>query len=147
MRNVALEFVFTLQTGIRGIALELHVRILLFIIMQDSTLMSDSEDRRWNRLSKAIRPKIPEEGIAFSIRHVFARSWLNVMLIFVPFGIASHLAGVRNRTITFALNALAIIPLTGLLTFATENVSHRLGFGLGALLNITFGNLVELVIL
>jgi calcium/proton exchanger cax len=65
----------------------------------------------------------------------------------VPFGIGAHTAGVRNRTFVFALNALAIVPLTGILTYATENVSHKLGVGLGSLLNITFGNLVELVIL
>jgi Ca2+:H+ antiporter len=69
------------------------------------------------------------------------------MLVFVPFGIAAHVAGLRNHTVTFALNALAIVPLTALLTFATENVAMRLGVGLGALLNISFGNLVELVIL
>lgn len=57
------------------------------------------------------------------------------------------MAGVKNRTVVFALNAMAIVPLTGLLTFATENVAQSVGVGLGALLNITFGNLVELVIL
>lgn len=65
----------------------------------------------------------------------------------MPFGIAAHVAELRNRTLTFGLNALAIVPLTGLLTFATENVARTMGNGLGALLNITFGNLVELVIL
>lgn len=78
---------------------------------------------------------------------IFGHSWLYVMLVFVPFGIAAHVAGLKNPTVTFALNALAIVPLTGLLTYATENVAQSLGVGLGALLNITFGNLVELVIL
>jgi Ca2+:H+ antiporter len=71
---------------------------------------------------------------------------LNVLLIFVPLGIASNAAGFQPIVI-FVLNALAIIPLTGLLTYATENVASSLGVGLGALLNITFGNLVELIIL
>jgi Ca2+:H+ antiporter len=83
----------------------------------------------------------------FSIRYAFSRSWLTLLLIFVPFGIMSHVAGIKNNTIIFALNAIAIIPLTELLTFATENVSQNLGVGLGSLLNITFGNLVEFVIL
>lgn len=69
------------------------------------------------------------------------------MLVFVPFGIAAHAAELNNQTIVFGLNALAVVPLTALLTFATENAALRLGNGTGALLNITFGNLVELVIL
>ena len=88
-----------------------------------------------------------ESSISFSVRYIFSRSWLNVLLIFVPFGIAAHTAGLNNQTIIFALNAIAIIPLTGLLTFATECVAQDLGVGVGSLLNITFGNLVELVIL
>jgi Ca2+:H+ antiporter len=69
------------------------------------------------------------------------------MLIFVPLGIAAHMMELENHTIIFALNALAIVPLTGFLTCATENIAHSLGVGLGALLNITFGNLVEIVIM
>ncbi|KAJ9607152.1 hypothetical protein H2200_008224 [Cladophialophora chaetospira] len=72
-------------------------------------------------------------------------SWVNVLLIFVPVGIAVHFAGV-NENVVFALNAIAIIPLAGLLTFATECVAHRLGPTLGALLNVSFGNAVELII-
>ncbi|KAF2668467.1 calcium/proton exchanger [Microthyrium microscopicum] len=102
--------------------------------------------RKWHRTGRTSRKKSSDNGLAFSIRHVFSRSWLNVLLIFVPFGIAAHMSGVKNRTITFALNAIAIIPLTGLLTYATENVAQYVGVGLGSLLNITFGNLVELVI-
>lgn len=72
---------------------------------------------------------------------------MNILLIFVPFGIAAHSAGLKNSTVTFGLNALAIVPLTALLTYATENVASSLGVGIGALLNITFGNLVEIVLL
>jgi calcium/proton exchanger cax len=46
----------------------------------------------------------------------------------------------------FAVNAIAVIPLAGLLTFATECVAHRLGPTLGALINVSFGNAVELII-
>lgn len=72
-------------------------------------------------------------------------SWVNVLLVFVPVGIAVHFAGV-DPNVVFALNAVAIIPLAGLLTFATESVAHRLGPTLGALLNVSFGNAVELII-
>jgi Ca2+:H+ antiporter len=68
-----------------------------------------------------------------------------VLLVFVPAGIALHFAGV-NPNAVFAANAIAVIPLAGLLTFATECVAHRMGPTLGALINVSFGNAVELII-
>lgn len=72
-------------------------------------------------------------------------SWVNVLLVTVPIGIAAKAAGL-NASIVFALNAVAIIPLAGLLAYATESVAARLGDTLGALLNVSFGNAVELII-
>lgn len=77
---------------------------------------------------------------------ILFHSWVNVLLVFVPVGVAVHFTNV-NQNVVFALNAVAIIPLAGLLTFATESVAHRLGPTLGALLNVSFGNAVELIIL
>ncbi|CAG8910170.1 unnamed protein product [Penicillium egyptiacum] len=72
-------------------------------------------------------------------------SWINVLLIFVPVGIACEAAGL-DPAIIFAMNAVAIIPLAGLLSHATESVASRLGDTVGALINVTFGNAVELII-
>ncbi|KAJ5633325.1 hypothetical protein N7490_009664 [Penicillium lividum] len=72
-------------------------------------------------------------------------SWVNVLLVFVPVGIAAKAAGL-NADIVFAMNAVAIIPLAGLLSHATESVASRLGDTIGALINVTFGNAVELII-
>ncbi len=44
------------------------------------------------------------------------------------------------------MNAIAIVPLAGLLGHATESVSSRFGDTVGALMNVTFGNAVELII-
>lgn len=52
-------------------------------------------------------------------------SWVNVLLVFVPIGIASHF--VWSPTITFIMNFLAIIPLAKLLGFATEDIALRTG--------------------
>ena len=71
-------------------------------------------------------------------------SWVNVLLVFVPIGIASHF--VWSPTITFIMNFLAIIPLAKLLGFATEDIALRTGEIIGGLLNATFGNAVELII-
>ncbi|KAF7549820.1 hypothetical protein G7Z17_g6125 [Cylindrodendrum hubeiense] len=73
-------------------------------------------------------------------------SWLNVLLIFVPVGIVvAEINGIHGG-IVFGMNAIAIIPLAGLLSFATESVAREMGDALGALLNVTFGNAVELII-
>ncbi|KAI1033689.1 hypothetical protein LB505_008160 [Fusarium chuoi] len=81
-----------------------------------------------------------------SIRISIFHSWLNILLIFVPVGIAVSQVDGINGGIVFGLNAVAIIPLAGLLAFATESVARKMGDALGALLNVTFGNAVELII-
>lgn len=72
-------------------------------------------------------------------------TWVNVLLVFVPVGIACKIADI-NPTIVFVMNAIAIVPLAAMLSFATESVAHRLGDTIGALMNVTFGNAVELII-
>jgi Ca2+:H+ antiporter len=46
----------------------------------------------------------------------------------------------------FAAAALAIVPLASIMGEATEHLAHRLGPGVGGLLNATFGNAAELII-
>lgn len=72
-------------------------------------------------------------------------SWINVLLVLVPAGIAAEAAHL-NPAVVFALNAIAIIPLAGLLTQATESLAVSCGDTLGALLNISLGNAVELIL-
>jgi len=74
-------------------------------------------------------------------------SKLNLLLVFVPIGIIVGKVPGMSPGLVFAMNAIAIIPLAGLLSQATETLARRLGDSLGALLNITFGNAVELIIL
>lgn len=80
-------------------------------------------------------------------RKVMLHSWINTLLVFVPVGIAVNFVPNMKPGVIFAMNAIAIIPLAGLLSHATETVAHRMGDAIGALLNITFGNAVELIIL
>lgn len=81
------------------------------------------------------------------VKAVLLHSKLNLLLVFVPVGIAVNEVGGMSPGLVFAMNAIAIVPLAGLLSFATESVARRLGDSLGALLNVTFGNAVELIIL
>lgn len=72
-------------------------------------------------------------------------NYVNFLLVFVPLGIVAGAAG-WDPTAVFALNFLAIIPLASLLSFATEELSVKLGQTLGGLLNASFGNAVELIV-
>lgn len=63
----------------------------------------------------------------------------------VPVGIVAGKSG-WGATAVFTLNFFAIIPLAAVLSFATEEISLKLGDALGGLLNATFGNAVELIV-
>ncbi|KAI0199809.1 Sodium/calcium exchanger protein-domain-containing protein [Astrocystis sublimbata] len=79
-------------------------------------------------------------------KKVLFHSWINLGLIFVPIGIVvANIPGAPPGAI-FGINAVAIIPLAALLAYATESVARKLGDTIGALLNVTFGNAVELII-
>ncbi|KAI1479127.1 calcium/proton exchanger [Daldinia eschscholtzii] len=80
------------------------------------------------------------------LKKVILHSWINLFLVFVPVGIAIANIPNKNSGATFGINAVAIIPLAGLLSHATESVARKMGDTVGALLNVTFGNAVELII-
>jgi len=72
-------------------------------------------------------------------------SYVNILLVFVPLGIVAGAMG-WNPTVVFVLNFFAIVPLAAVLSFATEEISLKLGQTMGGLLNATFGNAVELIV-
>ncbi|KAF9431970.1 hypothetical protein BGZ76_011461 [Entomortierella beljakovae] len=75
---------------------------------------------------------------------VFATK-INILLVFVPIGIVAKYVH-WNPVAVFILNFLAIIPLAKLLGYATEEIALRVGENLGALLNASFGNAIELIL-
>ncbi|KAK5105777.1 hypothetical protein LTR62_002157 [Meristemomyces frigidus] len=72
-------------------------------------------------------------------------SWINILLILAPVGIALHFTNV-NKIVVFVINFLAIIPLAAMLSYSTEELAMYIGETLGGLLNATFGNAVELIV-
>ena len=70
---------------------------------------------------------------------------LLALLAFVPAAIAAKFLH-APAAVVFALSALAIIPLSGFLGKATEEIATFTGPTLGGLLNATLGNLAELII-
>ncbi|KAF2482964.1 Sodium/calcium exchanger protein-domain-containing protein [Neohortaea acidophila] len=107
---------------------------------QDS---SDLEETDTEDSSKKTR-KNPNITLWSQVRAVFG-SWINLLLVFVPAGIALHFSGV-NRVVVFVINFIAIIPLAGMLAYATEELALYIGEVLGGLLNASFGNAVELIV-
>lgn len=71
--------------------------------------------------------------------------WLYGMLVFGVGAIGAHFAGM-SELIVFALAALGIIPISGLIGQATEQLAEHVGHKWGGLLNATFGNAAELII-
>src|ERR1041385_1758131 len=71
--------------------------------------------------------------------------WIIPMLAAVPVSIALALFH-ANPALLLAMSALAIIPLSGLMGTATEELAKHLGPSIGGLLNATFGNAAELII-
>jgi Ca2+:H+ antiporter len=68
------------------------------------------------------------------------------LLAFVPVVFAVQKIRPEAHTLLFVLSVLAIVPLTVLLSHATESVAAKTGDAVGGLLNATLGNLAELVI-
>ncbi|GAO13330.1 hypothetical protein UVI_02013430 [Ustilaginoidea virens] len=71
--------------------------------------------------------------------------YVNFLLVMVPMGIVAGALN-WNSTAVFTINFFAIIPLAAVLSFATDEISMKLGQTMGGLLNATFGNAVELIV-
>ncbi len=80
-----------------------------------------------------------------TLRLIITCSWINLLLVFVPVSFVLHYLNI-NSTAQFIISAFAIIPLAGLLSYGTEEVSVRFGQTSAALMNVTFGNATELII-
>jgi hypothetical protein len=84
---------------------------------------------RWKRY-----PVMPQ------VRMVLFPHWytLNWLLLLAPVGIGLNFSNVQPLAI-FLVNFIAIIPLAGLLSFATEEIAEHVGEVLGGILNASFG--------
>ncbi|GAW20933.1 hypothetical protein ANO14919_104460 [Xylariales sp. No.14919] len=79
-----------------------------------------------------------------SLKFMFFSSYLNYLMAFVPLGILTYYLE-SPHSVIFATNAIAIVPLSNMLAHATECIAVDLGDAVGALMNISFGNLVEII--
>ena len=88
----------------------------------------------------AAAPAVETQNVWLSADRIF----LILLAVFFPAAVASHFF--FPGTITFVLCALAIIPLARLMGEATEVIAHKVGSGLGGLMNASFGNAAEMII-
>jgi Ca2+:H+ antiporter len=70
---------------------------------------------------------------------------LYLLLIAAPLAVVADLLH-WPAPVIFALSALGVVPLAGLIGKATEELAVRIGPKFGGLLNATFGNAAELII-
>ncbi|HXG24410.1 MAG TPA: calcium/proton exchanger [Chthonomonadales bacterium] len=71
--------------------------------------------------------------------------WLLAMSVFVPISVILSFTHAQP-VLVFITASLAIIPLAGFMGIATEELAKYFGPSLGGLLNATFGNAAELII-
>ena len=106
---------------------------------EQTPLLSDgpnTNEPKWKSMPK---------HVARTVWATLCSNYVNVLLVFVPIGIIAGALG-WNPVAVFCLNFVAIVPLAALLSFATEEISAKLGQTLGGLMNATFGNAVELIV-
>jgi Ca2+:H+ antiporter len=71
--------------------------------------------------------------------------WPYALVPFIPIAVALEFAHAGSALI-FSTSAIGVIPTAALMGRATEELADRAGPGIGGLLNVTFGNLPELLI-
>ncbi|KAI1505210.1 Sodium/calcium exchanger protein-domain-containing protein [Biscogniauxia marginata] len=106
--------------------------------------VDDEKPKKKPGLLKHVQPSQPFT-LKNQLQRTFLNSWINILLVAAPVGIALWAVDVDGRVV-FGVNFIAIIPLAAMLSFATEEIALRTGEVLGGLINATFGNAVELIV-
>jgi Ca2+:H+ antiporter len=70
---------------------------------------------------------------------------LYVLFIFVPLGFVASALGWHTIAIS-SFNLIAIIPLSALVSYSSDELANHVGELVAELINATFGNVVELTV-
>ncbi|KAJ7591406.1 hypothetical protein C8J56DRAFT_783107 [Mycena floridula] len=109
----------------------------------------------WNKMRPREKRFIPWKQ---SFKALATHSWLNCLLIFLPFAWAFGFSGKAPKLVQFApyygnllmffsqVSFLAIIPLCKILQFAGENMALYVGKDFGDLIEITLSNAIEAIL-
>ncbi len=86
-----------------------------------------------------------ERGPVFGMS--YGEAWPYLLSPFIVIAaVLEFVIGYHNATVLFITSALGVVPTAALMGRATEELAERSGPGIGGLLNVTFGNLPELII-
>jgi Ca2+:H+ antiporter len=86
-----------------------------------------------------------EESTLEALRDMIFGKWVSLLLVFMPFAILSHALEWSPASV-FWFNFLTMIPLASILGDFTEEVAAHTNEVIGGLVNATFGNAVEVVV-
>ncbi|KAJ2725770.1 hypothetical protein GGI07_000976 [Coemansia sp. Benny D115] len=106
---------------------------------------SNSSHMRSSAFMEETRTDEDKLTVLESLKNAAQASWLHVLVVFIPLGYVAHYMHWPVVAV-FILNFFAIIPLSALMGFATEEVSLRFGPTWGGVFNAVFGNAVEFIV-
>jgi Ca2+:H+ antiporter len=115
-------------------------------LAESKTIENDSQDDKYaneGKYKNLYRRLFLDDPVPFGqqIKQVLFPHWytINYLLIASPVGIGLHFVKGINPLVEFIVNFIAIVPLAGILSFATEEIALRVGEVIGGLLNASFG--------
>jgi hypothetical protein len=76
---------------------------------------------------------------------ILKQNYVNIFVVFLPFGFIASLVE-WSPVVIFVLNFLAMISLTSMLAFAAKDLAMSQGQTASRLLDVVFGNAVELIV-
>ena len=106
--------------------------------------LEEPVDLEKRRLWSSLGDSKFKQRVAEQLQVTFFNSWLNVTLAFIPAGFIVNYLRLSARTV-FAINFLAIIPSTMMISLAVDEIGLRTGDLIGALLNMSFSNATQLI--
>ena len=111
---------------------------------QDTARLLNDEDSNGETQSPPLWRRLLTDAFATTHAALFS-SLGNIFLICVPLGFAADAYNWGDVS-AFILNFFAIFALASVLSYATDELSAKVGPTIGGLLNATFGNMVELLV-
>ncbi|OKL58540.1 hypothetical protein UA08_06273 [Talaromyces atroroseus] len=80
------------------------------------------------------------------VKVIWFQSYINWLLLLVPVALVASEDDGWDTSAVFILNFLAILALSSVLSFATDELAKSTGQTVGALVNATFGNALEMIV-
>ncbi|TEY50715.1 hypothetical protein BOTCAL_0274g00140 [Botryotinia calthae] len=107
-------------------------------------LNESEERRRKGGLFKGTHTHHQQFTLRNQLDATIMSSWVNMLLIAVPIGIALNYTNVSPVAV-FVVNFIAVFPVAALIGIAMDDLRRRTGDIVGALVYMSFGNIVQTI--